>query len=126
MIIYNEIMFKKITYVVHKPKVFYRIQQVLVLKKTRRTPLSMILLAMEDQLRMIPKHVSHDAQLLMVAATLHSGRMRGLAIFQVLDLRANGMNGRQFQGQKIVKLVRFLLIIGKSNGNNFVIKNHSM
>ena len=116
MIIYNEIMFKKITYVVHKPKVFYRIQQVLVLKKTRRTPLSMILLAMEDQLRMIPKHVSHDAQLLMVAATLHSGRMRGLAIFQVLDLRANGMNGRQFQGQKIVKLVRFLLIIGKSNG----------
>ena len=48
---------------------------------TRRTPL-LIFRDKEGRLRLIQKHVRFDAQMLMDAATLHSGQMRTHAIFQ--------------------------------------------
>ena len=77
---------------------------------THHTPLP-IFPAMVNQLRMIPKHVSLDARMLMDAVTFHSGQMRIHAIFQAQLLRGSPTNGGLFLDQNDVKkTVSFIFI----------------
>ena len=77
---------------------------------THHTPLP-IFPAMVNQLRMIPKHVSLDARMLMDAVIFHSGQMRSHVIFQAQLLRGSRTDGGLFLDQNVVeKTVSFVFI----------------
>ena len=89
---------------------FYFSYEKLVLKRSHPTPL-LIYPAMEKQLRLIRRHVSRDARMLMDVATFHSGPRKIHVIFQAIQLHVIGMNGLLLDQKDVKENVRLVAIL---------------